>query len=58
MTDIIIIAIVLVIVGLASLYVYKAMKRGRTCIGCPASCSGGCGGSCGSCTSHGSPDKK
>ena len=37
----IIIAVVAIIVGLASLYVYKAKKSGKKCIGCPD--SGSCG---------------
>jgi len=53
MTDLIVIAVVAVIVGLAGGYVYKAKKSGKTCIGCPdsASCAaakkGGCGCGCG-----------
>jgi hypothetical protein len=47
MTDFIIAAIVLVIVGAASWYVYKAKKSGKKCIGCPkggcSKCSCGCG---------------
>ena len=40
MTDFIIIAIVLVIVGLAARYIYKAKKSGAKCIGCAV--EGGC----------------
>jgi len=49
MIDIIVIALILVIVGLAAGYVYKAKKSGQKCIGCPyaSSCgkaqNGGCG---------------
>ena len=39
MEDIIVIAIIVVIVGLAALYVYKAKKSGKKCIGCPDGCS-------------------
>lgn len=39
MTDIIIVAILVVILGLAGLYVYKAKKSGKKCIGCPEGCS-------------------
>ena len=48
MTDFVIIAIVLLIVAGAGLYVYRAKKRGQKCVGCPdgGSCSGSCGGSC------------
>ena len=35
MTDIIVIAILLVIVGSAIVYIRKEKKRGATCIGCP-----------------------
>ena len=54
MDNIILIAVLLLIVGGASLYIYKAKKRGQKCIGCPesktcaakscASCSCGCSG--------------
>jgi len=56
MTDFIIIAILLAIIGGIVLYLYKAKKRGQTCIGCPYAkqCgSGKCGGSC-----HGSQSTK
>ncbi|MBO5410329.1 MAG: FeoB-associated Cys-rich membrane protein [Clostridia bacterium] len=46
MDNFIIIAIIAVIVILAALYVYKAKKSGKKCIGCPyaKNCkSGGCG---------------
>lgn len=48
MTDIIIIAVLVVIIGLAALYVYKAKKSGKRCIGCPDGSS--CSGNCGSCS--------
>ncbi len=59
MENIIVIAIVLIIVGLASYYIYKAKKSGQKCIGCPYSrecgsnknsnsCSG-CNGCCSDC---------
>ena len=46
--DIIVIIIVAVIVALAVLYVYRAKKRGATCIGCPHSgkCPTGRAGRC------------
>lgn len=50
--DIIIGAILVILVGAASLYIYKAKKSGKKCIGCPDGCSSdscGCGGSCGNC---------
>ena len=50
MENFIIAAVVTIIVGLAVLYIYKAKKSGKKCIGCPdsGSCSGHCSGcSCG-----------
>ena len=49
MDNLIVIAVVVLIVGLAGWYVWREKKRGAKCIGCPnsGSCSGGCGGSCG-----------
>lgn len=46
MENVIIIAILVVIVGFATRYVYKAKKSGRKCIGCPdgGSCNCGCSG--------------
>lgn len=37
--NMIIIAILLLIVGLAASYIYKAKKSGKKCIGCPDGCS-------------------
>ncbi len=47
--DILIIAILVVVIGLAAFYVYKAKKSGKKCIGCPdgGSCDGSCHGCCG-----------
>lgn len=44
MTDILIIAVVAGIVGLAGWFLRKARKRGARCIGCPSGgcCSGKC----------------
>ena len=54
--DIVIIAILVVVLGLAAWYVYKAKKSGKKCIGCPdgGSCSSkkgesSCGGNCSCC---------
>lgn len=47
MENAVIIAVVLVIIGLAGFYVYKAKKSGKKCIGCPD--GGNCSGSCSSC---------
>ena len=50
MKDIIVIALIVIILGLAALYVYKAKKQGKKCIGCPDSGScGSCSGGCESC---------
>lgn len=69
--NIIVIAVVVVIVGLAGFYVYKAKKSGKRCIGCPdgGSCSGcscgekneetsACGSSCGSCCCGGKAEDR
>ena len=52
MDNLIVIAIVAVIVGLAAGYIYKAKKRGQKCIGCPDSgaCAGHCSGNCSGCS--------
>lgn len=56
MTDLVIILILLVILGGAGLYVYKAKKSGQKCIGCPAakscSTSSGCTGNCSGCSGN------
>ena len=47
MTDFVIILALALVLGGAALYIYKAKKRGKKCIGCPdsgSSCSGSCGG--------------
>ena len=52
MTDFIIIAVIVAILGFAAWYVYKAKKSGKKCIGCPYGCNCSakqCSGSCGSC---------
>lgn len=46
MEDLIIIAILLVIVGLAAWYIVRAKKKGQRCIGCPGGCSSTKGGCC------------
>lgn len=50
MTDIIVIAIVVAVVGAAIGYIIKQKKSGVKCIGCPEgkTCSGNCSGCCGS----------
>ena len=43
-TDYLIIALIVAILGLAALFIYKSKKSGKKCIGCPdsAACSGKC----------------
>ncbi len=43
--NIMIVAAIALIVGLAALYVYKEKKKGNKCIGCPhsSSCNKNCG---------------
>ncbi|MBE6895122.1 MAG: FeoB-associated Cys-rich membrane protein [Ruminococcaceae bacterium] len=48
MTDIIVLAVVIVIVGCASAYIYKAKKSGARCVGC--SHAGSCGRSGNECS--------
>ena len=47
-TDIIIVATIVLILGAAGFYIYKAKKSGKKCIGCPDSST--CSGHCGSCS--------
>ncbi len=51
MDNIIVIAIVALIVGLAVWYIRKEKRRGVQCVGCPDSktCSGHCAGCSGNC---------
>ncbi|MBQ8592651.1 MAG: FeoB-associated Cys-rich membrane protein [Lachnospiraceae bacterium] len=53
MTDLIIVAILLIIIGAAIVYIVKAKKSGAKCIGCPSGgeCSGKKGGVC-NCGCH------
>ncbi len=53
MTDIIVSAVIVLIIGGAVFYIVKAKKNGKKCIGCPDGCScsskgksGGCGCGC------------
>lgn len=48
MENVIVIAVIALIIGLAAGYVYKARKRGVKCIGCPD--SGSCSGQCSGCS--------
>ena len=51
MTDLIVGLILLLVLGGAALYIYRAKKKGAKCIGCPygSTCgkSGGCNCGCG-----------
>ncbi|MBE6789069.1 MAG: FeoB-associated Cys-rich membrane protein [Ruminococcaceae bacterium] len=47
--DYIVIAVVVLILVLAALYVIRAKKKGKKCIGCPVNCSGDCLSSCNLC---------
>jgi len=38
LVDIIVIAVIVLVVGAASLYIIKAKKSGKKCIGCPDGC--------------------
>lgn len=46
MENAIAIAVIVVIVGLAGYYVYRAKKSGKKCIGCPDSGTKKCGCGC------------
>lgn len=62
--DIVVIAVIVLIVGAASFYIYRAKKSGKKCIGCPDSCSctanqkGKCSGGCHSCHGCGTDEDK
>ena len=51
MTNIIAIAVIVLIVGGAVAYIIRAKKKGQHCIGCPSakSCNGGCCSSADTC---------
>ena len=49
MADFLIIAVIVLILGLAAGYVYKDKKSGKTCIGCPHRGKNSCGGKCSGC---------
>lgn len=53
--DWILIGLVAAILGAAALYIYKAKKGGKKCIGCPS--SGSCNGQCAGCSSCGCQKK-
>lgn len=45
--DLLIVLILVLILGGAAFYIYRAKKKGVKCIGCPDAKT--CGGNCGSC---------
>lgn len=55
LVDILILAVLALILGLAAWYVYKSKKSGKKCIGCPG---GGCSGQCSGCSGGCSCGKK
>ena len=56
LTEIIAVAAIVVIVGGAILYIIKAKKSGRRCIGCPDSKT--CSGDCHACSNGGKNNQK
>ena len=46
--DYVLLTLIAAILGGAALYIYKAKKSGKKCIGCPS--SGACSGNCGNCS--------
>ena len=56
MTDIITVAVIVLIIGAATAYIIKAKKSGKKCIGCPNGCS--CGSKKGHCTSCQEEEKR
>lgn len=57
MENIIIIAVLLVIVLLAAIYIIRAKKSGVKCVGCPSK-KNGCSGDCGACFEESNSNKK
>lgn len=59
-SDYIVLAVILLILGVAAWFIIKSKKSGKKCIGCPDSCahaSGNCGCACGGCGSGCSNEK-
>ncbi len=54
MTNVMVVFIVALILGVSITYIVKAKKAGVKCIGCPAggTCSGNCNGCAGNCPGH------
>lgn len=59
MTDIIVAVVLLIIIGIAAVYIVKEKKKGVKCIGCPAAgqCAHAKNGGC-SCGSHSDTKEK
>ena len=59
MTDLIVVAVVLIVLGLVTFYIIRAKKQGQKCIGCPHSkqCASLKQGSCCSCSNNESSNK-
>ena len=50
--NIFVIAVIVIILGLAVAAIFKSKKSGKTCMGCPDSCAcsrGNCNGGCTGC---------
>lgn len=56
MDNVIVIAVLVLIVAFAAIYIIRAKKSGKKCIGCPSGgCSskdGGCSGNCSCCSGN------
>ena len=51
-TDVIVLLLILLVLGLAVFAIWKSKKNGKKCIGCPDSCAcsgGNCAGGCNQC---------
>lgn len=59
-TDILIVAVLLVIVGIAAGYIIKEKRNGAKCIGCPSSknCAHKCAGCNGQCSDKKTEENK
>lgn len=59
MIDVLVIAVIALVLGLAVRYIIRAKKKGIKCIGCPdgAKCAGNCAGCSGNCCGSGAGQK-
>ena len=59
MIDVLVIAVIAFVLGLAVRYIIRAKKKGIKCIGCPdgAKCAGNCAGCSGNCCGSGAGQK-